>query len=131
MKLRFVVLALLMSFTMSTEAAKPNWIVVNEFGQSKVYIDSASIERNGGNALVRVKYVLAPNGTDKRNGKAVKEMLMSEEYDTAGARFRVHQILFTYSDGAVADPLVTDGEWRPATAGNEKTLNYLRQRFAR
>jgi hypothetical protein len=123
---RFLVLTLLVSFAMSTEAADPNWVVVNEFGQSKVYVDSASIERTGGIARVRVKYVLTPNGTDKRNGKAVKEMLMSEEYDTAGARFRVRRILFTYSDGAVADPLLSDGEWRPATDGNEKTLNYLR-----
>ena len=123
--------ALLLSLAMPTYAVEPNWIVVNEFGQSKVYVDSASIESIGPKARATVKYVLVPHGTDKRNGRAVKEMLMLEEYDTASSRFRVHQIVFTYSDGEVTQPLETDRAWKPATGGNEKTLEYIRQRLPR
>ena len=113
----------------SSDAMAADWVVINEFGRSKVYVDNDSIERNGASARLAVKYVLVPHGTDKRNGKPVKEMLLLEEYETRTGNFRVHRIVFTYADGEIALPLETEPVWVPASGGNEITLNYIRQRF--
>ncbi len=60
---------------------QPEWVVVNEFGDNRTYVDRASLQRNGSMVMAKVRYALNPPGTDKRNGKPVKEMLMQEEYD--------------------------------------------------
>ena len=104
---------------------QPEWALVNEFGDSRTYVDRASLQRNGSLVVATVRYALKPPGTDKRNGKPVKEMLMLEEYDTSAGRFRVHRIYFTYADGTPSIPLSTELTWCAATAGNLKTLQFL------
>jgi len=102
------------------------WTIVNEFGNSKVYVDRESISRDGPKTKAHVRYSLNPPGTDKRNGRSVPEMYMTEEYDLEINAFRVHSIVLQYEDGSTGDPLITKPEWKPATGGNEKTLEYLR-----
>jgi hypothetical protein len=116
---------------MTVHSADPVWILINEFGSTKVYADSASIEREGWLRRVLVKYELSPYGTDRRNGKEVREMLMKEEYELSSSRFRVHQFSFTYADGTVAEPLLADAVWKLAAGGNAKTLDYLRRESTR
>ena len=106
-------------------AKKADWVVVNDFGSSVTYVDRASIVRNGALICASVRYALNPLGTDKRNGKPVKEMLMSEEYDTLGDRFRVHSLQFIYADSSASELLSMEPAWKPATAGNKKTLEFL------
>lgn len=110
----------------AVNAQQPDWAVVNEFGDSKTYIDRTSVVSTGTLVRATLRYALSPPGTDKRNGKPVKEMLMSEEYDVTGRRFRILSIQFLYTDGSASEPLTTDLAWRPATAGNATTLEYLR-----
>lgn len=100
------------------------WTLVNEFGKSKTMIQKSAIKLNGPLARVPVRYSLDPPGTDKRNGKAVSEMIIFEEYNLEKREFRVHGITFLYVGGGTSD-LLTEPEWRPATAGNEKTLDFL------
>jgi hypothetical protein len=104
--------------------------MVHSFGESKVYIDEASVVAEGSLRRAIVRYVLVPHGTDRRNGRAIKEMLMHEEYDLSASTFRVHGIAFTYDDGEVAEPLSTEPAWQQATGGSERNLDYLRLRFA-
>lgn len=106
-------------------ANNPDWVIVMEFGSSKTYVDRKSIDRRGAFIRVSVRYALSPMGTDKRNGKPVKEMLMIEEYDTTAGRFRVHSIQFVYGDDSASEPLSVEPAWNPATAGNQKTLEFL------
>ena len=106
-------------------AKNSNWSVVNEFGGSKTYIDRASIQKNGTLIRASVRYALSPPGNDRRNGKPVQEMLMSEEYDIAAGCFRIHRIQFIYTDGSASEPLSTEPAWKPAIAGNQKTLEFL------
>jgi hypothetical protein len=74
----------------------------------------------------RVKYVFDTPGTDKRNGKLVKELINSEEYDAARNRFRVHHIVLVYVDGG-SSPLIADkSTWIPVTGENVATLEFLR-----
>jgi hypothetical protein len=117
--------AMAQSPTTSTQNMS-DWVVVNEFGESKCFVDRASVEKS--NAFVRawVKYALTPPGMDKINKKAVKEILMLEEYHLNENRFRLHRIVFNYVDGTMGEPLSPQPEWRPATGGNEKTLEFLR-----
>jgi hypothetical protein len=109
----------------SIKATKAQWIVVNSFGGSMTYVDRASIERNGELICASVRYALNPLGTDKRNGKPVKEMIMREEYDTSGGRFRVHSLQFIYADSSASEVLSLEPSWKPATDGNKKTLEFL------
>lgn len=107
-------------------AMPKNWMLVNEFGDSKVFLDTSTIKRNGNLAFVGILYDLNPSGTDKRNNKPVKQMINSEEYDLLSGTFRVHRIEFVYDDGGYSEPLITVPEWAEATAGNAKTLAVLR-----
>ena len=109
-----------------TNTNQPDWALVNKFGDSRTYVDRASLQQAGSLVMATVRYALNPPGTDKRNGKPVKEMLMQEEYDTKAGRFRVHRILFTYTDGTPSTPLSTEPTWCAATASNLKTLQFLR-----
>jgi hypothetical protein len=126
----FFTLILAVSATAQEKNAMNNpdarWEIVNEFGGSKVYIDHQSISREGLRMKAQLRYDLNPPGLDKRNGRAVPQMYMTEEYDLQANRFRVLQIIFRYEDGTAGAPLATDPEWAPATGGNEKTLAYLR-----
>ena len=115
-----------MTITANSAAADPAWVLINQFGGSNVFVDHASVESDGAIRRLVVKYELTPHGTDRRNGKAVREMAMHEEYDLSLSRFRVHRIVFTYIDGATAEPLTTEAAWKPATGGNQVTLDYLR-----
>jgi hypothetical protein len=115
---------------MSLTPTSANWMLVNEFGHSKVYLDAASIERAGANVRVIVRYVLNPQGVDKRDNRPVAEMLNLEEYEIESAKFRLLKITFVYGDATQSEPLLTDNTWKPATGGNEKTLNFLQQYFA-
>lgn len=108
------------------DAAIPDWVQINEFGDSIVFADRASIVSEGSLARLWVKYVLSPPGTDTRNNKPVKEMYMFEEYDTEAGLFRIHQIVFLYTDGEMGEPLGTEQEWTAATEGNKVTLDFLR-----
>lgn len=101
------------------------WVVVNEFGNSRCLVDRNSIEKRGEIVRVLVMYALDPPGTDKRNNQKVASMLNVEEYDLQARAFRVQQIVFRYADGTESMPLRTGSEWRPATAGNERTLIFL------
>jgi hypothetical protein len=100
------------------------WTLVNEFGNSKTLVQKSAIKLNGPLIRVPVRYSLDPPGTDKRNGKAVAEMIIFEEYNLEKREFRVHGITFFYVEGGTSE-LLTKPEWRPATAGNEKTLDFL------
>lgn len=102
------------------------WMLVNEFGDSKVLLDTSTVKRNGNFVCVDVLYDLNTCGTDKRNNKPVKQMINSEEYDLLSSTFRVHRIDFIYKDGRHGEPLITVPEWNEATAGNAKTLAVLR-----
>ena len=113
---------------MQAHKNSPNWIAINEFGDSKIYVDDASIAQEGSRQSVLTKYVLIPYGTDRRNGRAVTEMLMHEEYDLNTSCFRIHKIVFTYDNGEVGDPLLTEPTWHPADGGMEKALAHLRRR---
>jgi hypothetical protein len=105
-----------------------DWQLVNEFGNSKCFVDSNSIEKHEGKVRALVMYSLDPPGTDKRNNKQVAAMLNVEEYDLAAALFRVHRITFHYADGTESEPLGTDLTWKPATGGNQKTLAFFQAR---
>ena len=72
-----------------------------------------------------VRYVLNPPGTDNRNDKPVHELLMLEEYNMHSRKFRVHNILFTYTDKTVSEPFSVEPTWSTATSGNLKTLQFL------
>ncbi|MDP2787698.1 MAG: hypothetical protein Q8O79_06445 [Pseudomonadota bacterium] len=127
MKHLLTALMLLLTFPQLVNAKEPEWAAVNKFGSSTTYVDLTSIKRNGSLVLARVRYVLIPPGTDRRNGKSVKEMLMAEEYETDTILFRIHEIQFVYTDGAASDSLSTEPAWKPATGGNFKTLEFLRR----
>ncbi len=73
-----------------------------------------------------VKYVLSPPGMDKTCNKEVNEMLMLEEYDLSKSTFTIHRIVFRYVDGTTGEPVKPAPSWAPATAGNKKTLEFLR-----
>lgn len=122
-----LLVSLALAVIVSMNAHASDWVVVNEFAGSKTYVDRASITQEASFVQAAVKYVLSPPGTDRRNGKAVTEMLILEEYDIDSSRFRVHQIVFTYEGGAKSEPLAGEPTWRPATAGNAKTMEYLRR----
>lgn len=122
-------IVLFLTLTQLVNAKEPNWAAVNQFGSSTTYVDIASIKRNGSLVIVRVRYALNPPGIDRRNGKAVNEMQTIEEYDTANILFRVHVILFVYTDGKKSTPLSTEPVWKSATEGNLKTLEFLRRTF--
>jgi hypothetical protein len=107
-------------------ARKDEWVIVDGFGKSKTMIRESEIERTGSLVRVPVRYVLDPPGTDKRNGQAVAEMVMLEEYDLDESTFRVYRIYFLYAAGG-SSQLIVEPQWKPATAGNERTLLYLRR----
>jgi hypothetical protein len=107
-------------------ARKDEWVLINEFGKSKTMIRESEIERTGPLVRVPVRYVLDPPGTDKRNGQAVAEMIMLEEYDLGESAFRVYRIYLLYVAGG-SSQLMVEPQWKPATAGNEKMLVYLRR----
>jgi len=102
-----------------------DWAVVNEFGDSKCFVDRNSIEQRGEITRALVMYSAVPPGTDKRNNKKVAAMLNVEEYDLRAGVFRIQQIVFQYIDGTESEPLSTDLKWRPATGGNQRTLRFL------
>lgn len=110
----------------SSNTIEREWILVNEFGENRTYLDSSSIEEAQDHVSVDVLYDLKPSGTDKRNNRPVKQMRMREEYDLSQDRFRVRQIHFMYEDGTYSDTLGTSLEWNEASAGNAKTLMMLR-----
>jgi hypothetical protein len=101
------------------------WVTINEFGKSKAMIRESEIERDETLVKVPVRYVLDPPGTDKRNGRAVAEWILIEEYDLEKSMFRVHRWALIYVDGESGE-LMVEPQWKPATGGNEKTLLYLR-----
>lgn len=107
-------------------ASQADWVLVHEFGESRTYVDRASLQRSGPVVTAIVRYNLNPPATDKRNGKLINEMFIQEEYDTVGGLFRVHSLSFTYTDGSSSDPLEAEPNWCPATEGNLKTLQFLR-----
>jgi hypothetical protein len=110
--------------TMQNKATH-DWAVVNEFGGSKCFVDRNSIEKRGEIARALVMYSLDPPGTDKRNEKKVATMLNIEEYNLRTGTFRLLQIVFQYTDGTESEPLSTDPDWKPATAGNQSTLKFI------
>ena len=107
------------------DAHEPDWILVHDWDGGKTYLDRSSITRKTSLVQVLVKYCESIPGTDKRNGKRVKELFMLEEYDTATRTFRIHKVVFAYVDGTNSDPLVGDLTWMPASAGHGKTLDFL------
>jgi len=104
-----------------------DWAFVNEFGESKCFVDESSIEKRGEIARVLVKYSLVPPGTNKRNNQEVAAMLNIEEYDLRAGAFRVQQIVFEYTDGTESTPLISDQAWQPAGGDNQHTLMFLRK----
>ena len=66
-----------------------DWAVVNEFGDSKCFVDRNSIDKRGDIARALVMYSLVPPGADKRNNKEVVAMFNVEEYDLRAGAFRV------------------------------------------
>lgn len=116
----------IMTFCMQAYANSDSWTVVNRFGKSTVLVNESSIRRIGDNVYASVKYVLIPQAVDKRNGKDIKEMRLSEEYDLAASRFRVRQIMFVYADGSPDTLLNSPENWNPATGGNHETMEFLR-----
>lgn len=102
------------------------WRVVNEFGECKTLVDESSIRTSGNRVRARVLYDLKPSGTDKRNNKPVRQMIMDEEYDLSQETFRVFQINFVYEDGSPCAPVKAEPTWKSATAGNKKTMEALR-----
>jgi len=102
------------------------WNVVNTFGKSKVYANKNYIERKGNFISTIVIYSLDPSGTDKTNGKPVSEMLMLEEYDVVKDQFRIQSIQFIYDDATVSKPMGSGLKWKPATGGNQSTLDFLK-----
>jgi len=102
------------------------WIFVNEFGDSKTYIHEPSIQMNGSKLVAKLVYVLDPPGTDKRNNRPFNSMLMTEEYNISNGKFRLHEILFAYTDGERSEPLAIEPTWNTATEGNLKTLQFLK-----
>ena len=118
-------------YASNTNLNDSEWVLVNEFGDSKIYVDKASIQKSGSIVMVSVRYDLNPPGTDKRNDKPVKEMLMLEEYNISNGEFRLHNILFTYTDESLSEPLSVVPTWSTATAGNLKTLQFLQNQAAK
>lgn len=109
----------------TSPSAAPDWLIVNEFGESKVFLDKSSVSKAGALATVNVLYDLKPSGKDQRNNKPVKQMIMREEYNLNQGKFRVHRIDFVYEDGTRSAPLMTNPEWKEASEGNAKTLAAL------
>ena len=114
--------------TTVSQKTNHDWRLVNEFGNSKCFVDNNSIEKHEGKVRALVMYSLDPPGTDKRNNKKVAAMLNIEEYDLAAALFRVDGIAFRYADGTESEPLGTDLAWKPATGGNQQTLLFFQGR---
>jgi hypothetical protein len=102
-----------------------DWVIVNEFGSSKCFVDRNSIEKRGEIARALVMYSLVPPGIDKRNDKKVAAMLNIEEYNLRTGTFRLQQIVFQYTDGTESEPLSADPDWKPATGGNQSTLKFI------
>lgn len=102
-----------------------DWTVVNAFGDSKCLVDKRGLEKRGDIVRAVVMYETVPPGIDKRNNKAVKAMLNVEDYDLRTRTFRVQRVTFQYVDGRESEPLQTGPEWKPATAGNQRTLEFL------
>jgi hypothetical protein len=102
-----------------------DWIVVNEFGNSKCFVDRNSIKKIGDVARTLVKYSLDPPATDKRDNREVAAMINVEEYDLSKSTFQVKKIIFQYTDGTEIEAIGVGG-WRPATGGNQRTLMFLR-----
>jgi hypothetical protein len=72
-----------------------DWIVVNEFGNSKCFVDRNSIKKIGDVARTLVKYSLDPPATDKRDNREVAAMINVEEYDLSKSTFQVKKLFFS------------------------------------
>lgn len=103
------------------------WLLVNEYGSNKTFIDTGSISISNHFVTADVIYVLNPYGTHNRSNRAVKEMQIREEYDLINEKLRTHSLSFTYDDGSTSDAMDTAQEWIDAKDGNAKTLSRLRQ----
>lgn len=116
-----------MSFSTSIHTTDSVWCLINEFGKSKTYVNTSSITRSGNTASAWIAYSLDPFGVDKRNGENVREMLMLEEYNLDNKCFRVYQSVFIYAEGTASAPIHFEPQWKPATNGNQATLEFLKQ----
>ena len=102
-----------------------DWVIVNEFGKNSVMIRESDVAHSGSLVRAPVRYLLDPPGTDKRNGRAIAEWTLIEEYDLEKSLVRLHRGIFTYVGGESGEQTFAP-DWQPATAGSEKTLLYLR-----
>jgi hypothetical protein len=105
--------------------ADQDWALIDQFGKNRTFIQKSTIKFDGPLVRAKVRYSLKPSGVDKRNGKAIAEIIHLEEYNLPKREFRIYWITLVYEGGGTSD-FSTQIEWRPATAGNEKTLNFLR-----
>jgi hypothetical protein len=108
------------------DALAPNWVVVNEFGESRAYVDRAGIVVRDTGVLAWVRYELNPPGLDKLSNKPVAELWNCEEFDLAADRVRRHRMVMKYTDGSQGEPVRPVSDWHPVTDGSLKTLEYLR-----
>lgn len=103
------------------------WELAHEYGEGcKVYVDRQSLSINGDFVRASVRHYLVPPGVDKRNQKAVREIVFDKEFDLEKLQARYHSIVFTYMDGSIADPLRAEPQWVPAEKGSLVELNYVR-----
>ena len=107
--------------------SEPTWVLVNESGDSKTFVDQASLRKKGAFVTATVRYALNPPGTDTRNGKPIREMLMQEEYDINEGSFCLHHVLFIYVDGSTGPPIEMEPSWEIAEGVNLQTLEFLRR----
>lgn len=106
---------------------EPDWQLANEYGQGcKAYVDANSIDLAGNIARAKIRHYLVPPGTDKRNQKAVQEIVFDKEFDLSRILTRYYSITFTYTDGEVADPLQAEPQWTAADKGSLVELNLVR-----
>ena len=98
-----------------------DWVIVCEFGRDSAMIRESQIECDGTQVRVPVRYVFDPPALDKRNGRAIAEWTMFEEYDLEKSLFRADRIACKYVGGGSSE-WTLDQVWNTATAGNEETL---------
>jgi len=109
------------------DALSPEWVQSDTFGESRTFVDRAGLIQRESGLLAWVRYQLHPPGTDRFSNKPVAEMWTCEEHDLEHTRFRMHRMLFTYTDGSQGEPGRPVPEWKLATAGYLRTQAFLRE----
>jgi hypothetical protein len=104
-----------------------SWELAHEYGQGcEVFVDRGSIRSQGNRVRVNIKHHLVPPGTDNRNQKPVHEILFDKEFDLKEQQTCYHSLIFTYTDGSVAEPMLCEPEWVAADKGTLAELNCVR-----